>query len=242
VLDNSHALTSQLASRTHDLDKLVMGLSQTLTGVASNSAELDSGLAQLPTALSTTRRTLQRVQTLAGSLRPLASTIASGAPGFQRAASLIGPYAKALSQASKLAAPTVALSGEVLRRGAPTLSALRKTPLSALLNPTSGLFAALAPVLSKMADGLFGSNKGGGLGGIVSPGNDPLAPNVDPERDYLSAYLVLSCEIFGVKQGPGCLQQILQTYASPSASSAPARARTTDAKALKPLLGYLLSK
>jgi hypothetical protein len=50
---------------------------------------------------------------------------------------------------------------------------------------------------------------------------------------------VLSCEIFGVKQGPGCLQKIIQTYASPST---PAARRPASAKALKPLLGYLLSK
>jgi hypothetical protein len=242
VIDNSNSLTSQLASRTHDLDKLVRGLSQTLTGVAANSSELDSGLAQLPAALSGTRASLQKVQTLAGSLQPLASTISAGAPDFQRAAELIGPYATALSKASKLAAPTIALAGDALRHGAPSLAALRKTTLSALLNPTSGLFDALAPILSKLADGLFGSNRGGGLGGVVLPGNDATAPNVDPLRDYLSAYLVISCEMFGVKQGPGCLQNILQTYASPSTPARRGRARAARPGSLRPLLGYLLGR
>jgi len=240
VLDNSHVLTSQLATRTHDLDRLVTGLSQTLTGVAANAAQLDSGLAQLPAALTATRTTLGRVQTLASSVQPLAATIATGAPGFQRAASLIGPYAGALSAAAKVSAPTIALAGNALRHGAPALRDLRKTSFAALLNPTSGLFGALAPVLSQMSDGLFGSNKGGGLGGVVLPGNDATAPNVDPARDYLSAYLVISCELFGVKQGPGCLQQILQTYASPATQASRAPARRVGA--LKPLLSYLLSK
>jgi hypothetical protein len=107
------------------------------------------------------------------------------------------------------------------------------------LNPTSGLFNALAPILSKLSDGLFGSLKGGGLGGVVVPGNDAGAPNVDPARSYLTGYLVLTCEIFGVKQGPGCLAKILQTYLSPAPA---AHARRPAAAALKPLLGYLLSR
>jgi virulence factor Mce-like protein len=237
VLDNSHSLTSQLASRTRDLDRLVTGLSQTLTGVAANSTQLDQGLAQLPTALTETRATRARVQGLASSLRPLAATVAAGAPGFQRAASLIGPYAHALAQAAKLSAPTIMLSGQALRHSAPALKALRKTSFAALLNPTSGLFGALAPVLAKLSDGLFGSTSGGGLGGVVLPGNDITAPNVDPQRSYLSAYLVITCEMFDVKQGPGCLTKILQSSAL---TSNPGSARSV--RSLKPLLGYLLAK
>lgn len=236
VIDNSHRLTRQLADRTHDLDRLVAGLSGTLGGVARNGSQLDAGLAQLPAALQGTRTTLGQVQTLAGALRPLAASVASGAPGFQRAASLIGPYATALSKASRLSSPTIALSGQALRRVAPTLAALNRTQVSSLLNPTSGLFDALAPILSKMSDGLFGSSRGGGLGGVVVPGNDALAPNVDPARDYLSAYLVLSCEMFGVQQGPGCLAKVLSTYLSPGASGTPATG------ALTPLLSYLLKR
>jgi virulence factor Mce-like protein len=203
VLDNSHQLTKQLASRTADLDRLVFQLDHTLTGVAANGAQLDDALAQLPAALSAARTTLQKVQTLADQVRPLANTVAAGAPGFQRAASLIGPYASALSTAARLSSPTITLAGDALRHSAPALNALNRTNFSTLLNPTAGLFNALAPVLGRMADGLFGQTKGGGLGGVVLPGNDALAPNVDPAREYLSAYLVISCELFGVPQGPG---------------------------------------
>jgi virulence factor Mce-like protein len=229
VLDNSHALTSQLASRTRDLGHLVNGLSQTLGGVATSSRELDSGLAQLPQAISATRTTLSKVQGLAASLHPLARTVAAGAPGFQRAAGLIGPYVGALSQAARLASPTIELAGQALRHSAPSLAALRKTSFAALLNPTSGLFGALSPILSQLADGLFGSTKGGGLGGVVLPGNDFAAPNVDPARDYLSAYLVISCELFGVRQEPGCLSKILQTYGSPSTPAARRGRQSTPA-------------
>jgi virulence factor Mce-like protein len=238
VLDNSHALTSQLASRTRDLDRLVSGLSGTLGGVASNASELDSGLAQLPDALSATRTTLSKVEGLAAAVHPLASTVAAGATGFQRAAGLIGPYVGALSQASKVSSPTITLAGKALRHSAPGLAALRKTSFAALLNPTSGLFDALAPILSRLSDGLFGSStRGGGLGGVVLPGNDVTAPNVDPERDYLTAYLVITCELFGVKQEPGCLQKILQTYGSPSVPAV-----RGGNSALEPLLNYLLGR
>jgi virulence factor Mce-like protein len=244
VLENSHALTRQLASRTADLDRLVSGLEQTLTGVAANGAQLDAGLAQLPAALAAARTTLGRVQTLANQVRPLATTVAEGAPGFQRAANLIGPYASALSTAAKLASPTIRLAGEALRHGAPALDALRKTSFADLLNPTAGLFNALAPVLGRLADGLFGSTNGGGLGGVVVPGNDLLAPNVDPARNYLSAYLVISCEMFGLPQGPGCLTKALQAHGSAPpqhGTSAPAPGpRRAAPGSLKPLLGYLL--
>jgi hypothetical protein len=246
VLENSHALTRQLASRTADLDRLVSGLGQTLTGVAANGAQLDAGLAQLPRALAAARTTLGKVQTLADQVRPLADTVAAGAPGFQRAAGLIGPYASALSKAAKLASPTITLAGQALRHSAPALDALRKTTFADLLNPTAGLFNALAPVLNRMADGLFGSTSGGGLGGVVLPGNDALAPNVDPARAYLSAYLVISCEIFGVAQGPGCLGKILQTYglapAQRRASPLTPGSQAAASSSLKPLLSYLLGR
>lgn len=229
VLDNSHLLTKQLASRTADLDRLVSGLNRTLSGVAANGAQLDVALAQLPAALSAARTTLQQVQTLAVQVRPLAQTVAAGAPGFQRAARLISPYAGALSTAARLSSPTITLAGDALRHSAPALSALSKTNFATLLNPTAGLFNALAPVLGRMADGLFGQAKGGGLGGIVLPGNDALAPNVDPAREYLSAYLVITCELFGFKQGPGCLTKILQgSTAGPSATGGAAARSSTS--------------
>jgi hypothetical protein len=214
--------------------------------VAANGAQLDDGLAQLPAALAAARTTLGQVQTLANQVRPLAATVAEGAPGFQRAANLIGPYASALSTAAKLASPTITLAGEALRHSGPALDALRKTSFADLLNPTAGLFNALAPVLNRLADGLFGATKGGGLGGVVVPGNDLLAPNVDPARAYLSAYLVISCEMFGVPQGPGCLTKLLQAYGSAPAqhgtSPPTASPRAAASSSLKPLLSYLLGR
>lgn len=244
VIGDGRTFTSELASRTGDLDRLVAGLDQTLTGVAQQSTQLDSGLAQLPAALSQTRSTLQQVQGLTSALHPLAQTIIAGAPGFQRAAGLIGPYSQALGTAAKLSAPTIRLSGDALRKAEPALRAINKTSFSQLLNPTSGLFSALSPILSKLADGLFGSNSGGGLGGVVLPGNDVTAPNVDPARDYLSGYLVITCELLGAPQGPGCLEHILQGYDSGSAAGATKstakRRSVTPASTLKPLLHYLI--
>jgi virulence factor Mce-like protein len=234
VLSNSHSLTSQLASRTGDLDRLVVGFERTITAVAGQSAQLDSGLARLPATLSATGTTLRRVRTLTSALEPLSQTIIAGAPGFQRAAGLVGPYANALSQAARLASPTVELAGQALRHSAPALAALSHTTFASLLNPTSGLFSALQPILGQLSDGLFGSNKGGGLGGTVLPGNDITAPNVDPARDYLSAYLVVSCELFGVPVAPGCLTNILATYGKSFAHPAQHVAAKTSPPASAP--------
>jgi virulence factor Mce-like protein len=214
LIANSHAVTNQLASRTSDLDRFVVGFEHTVTGVATQSAQLDEGLAQLPATLTETGTTLRRVDMLTNALEPLSRTIIAGAPGFRTAAGEVGSYANALSTAARLAAPTVYLAGVALRHSAPALKALRHTTFANLLNPTSGLFTALQPILGRLSDGLFGSSKGGGLGGVVLPGNDPTAPHVDPARDYLSAYLVISCELFGIPDSPGCLSKVLTAYAT----------------------------
>jgi hypothetical protein len=196
--------------------------------------QLDGGLARLPATLTATRSTLSQVNTLTGALEPLSQAIVRGAPGFQRAASLVAPYANAIATAARLAAPTIDLAGQALRHSAPGLAALRKTSVANLLNPTSGLFGALSPILGKLADGLFGSSHGGGFGGVVLPGNDPLAPNVDPARDYLSGYLVIGCELFGVPHSPGCLTKILSTYANPG--------HAADKREIRPLVHFLTAR
>ena len=229
VIASGQAVTSQLASRTSHLDKFVNNLQRTVTGVAQQSAQLDSGLAQLPATLSATGTTLRKVDTLTGALEPLAKTIIAGAPGFQRAAGDVGAYATSLSTAAKLAAPTVDLAGRALRHSAPALKALKQTTFANLLNPTSGLFSALQPILGRLSDGLFGSTKGGGLGGVVLPGNDITAEHVDPARDYLSAYLVITCELFGIPDSPGCLGKVLTTYANAFAGPHPTRRATATA-------------
>jgi virulence factor Mce-like protein len=232
LISNSHDVAAQLAGRTTALDRFVANLERTVSGVAQQSTQLDQGLARLPATLTATRTTLAQAGTLTGALEPLSRTIIAGAPGFRRAAGDVGAYAQALSQAARLAAPTVRLSGEALRHSAPALAALQHTPFASLVNPTSGLFNALEPLLGRLSDGLFGKNSGGGLGGVVLPGNDVLAPRVDPARDYLSAYLVISCEMFGIPVSPGCLTKIVSTYAHTGAQPHPPRA----------LLRYLLAK
>jgi hypothetical protein len=121
---------------------------------------------------------------------------------------------------------------------------MNKTSFAHLVNPTSGLFSALKPLLADLADGLFGSTAGGGLGGVTLPGNDATAPNVDPARDYLTGYLVITCEMFGAKQGPGCLEHIGQGYGTgPSSAGSTAQAKrraAANANALAPLLHYLI--
>lgn len=250
VLADSHSVTRQLATRTGALDALVTGLQRTVTSVALHAPQLDAGLRELPQTLTETGATLGQVRTLTRALEPLSRTIIAGAPGFRRTAQLVGPYTRSLATAAKVASPTIRLAGEALRHSAPALAALQHQPVSSLLNPTGGLFAALSPILSRLSDGLFGSAGGGGLGGVVLPGNDPLAPNVDPARDYLSAYLVVNCELFGVPDSPGCLAKILSTYASAGApTTTPATTPATASQpsdersgTLTPLLHYLIGR
>jgi phospholipid/cholesterol/gamma-HCH transport system substrate-binding protein len=226
VLASAHHVTSQLGGRSHDLGRLVDGLHQTLHGVAAQSARLNRGLALLPATLSETSTTLGQLTTLTSAVRPLAQTVAAAAPGFQTAAQRLGPYAQALQAASGYAAPTITLAGNALRAAGPTLAPLSRAAVSDLLNPASGLFAALKPIFDDAANALFGSPNGvGGLGGVVVPGNDATALNVDPARDYLAGYLVIGCQLFGVPASPGCLSHILSTYFPKLPSRRPATPR-----------------
>jgi phospholipid/cholesterol/gamma-HCH transport system substrate-binding protein len=213
VLSSGQSVTSQLAGRSHDLGRLVDGLQRTLAGVTAQSTRLNAGLEQLPQTLTDTTTTLNRLTGLTHAATPLAQTVAAAASGFETAALRLPTYAGALQTASRYAAPTITLAGDALRAAGPTLAPLSRTAVSALLNPANGLFAALKPIFDNAATALFGSPSGvGGLGGVVVPGNDALAPNVDPARDYIAGYLVIGCQLFGVPATPGCLSRILSTY------------------------------
>ena len=234
VLSSAHTVTSQLAGRSRDLGGLVEGLSRTLNGVAAQSAQLNTGLARLPQTLTETGATLQQFTALNHTLSPLADTVAQAAPGFETAALRLPAYAHALDVASRYASPTITLAGDTLRTAGPTLQPLSREAVSDLLNPGAGLFAALKPIFDNAATALFGSPGGvGGLGGVVVPGNDILAPNVDPARDYIAGYLAIGCTLFGIPDDPGCLTKVLSTYfpskpaaTKPGAPAAPARALT----------------
>jgi phospholipid/cholesterol/gamma-HCH transport system substrate-binding protein len=220
-LANAHRVTAQLSQNSGDLGRLVLGLQRTISGVAAQSSALNAGLSRLPQTLAETDTTLRRVSSLSDAVTPLADTVSAAAPGFAHVAGLLGPYAAALGTASRLASPTVTDAGATLRGGAPALDALHRVKVSDLLDPAGGLFAALGPVFNQGATALFGTPSGvGGLGGATFPGNDVTAPLVDPARDYLGAYLVVGCNLFGVPDTPGCLSRILSTYLGQRSSTA----------------------
>jgi virulence factor Mce-like protein len=234
VIAGAHNVTSQLAGRSHDLGRAVDGLSRTISQVASQSTALDQGITQLPQTLGDTEVTLRRLTGLTHAVTPLAQTVAAAAPGFETTAQRLVPYARALQTAGRYATPTIRLAGATLRAAGPTLAPLSHTAVPSLLNPANGLFAALKPIFDNAATALFGSPSGvGGLGGVVVPGNDLTAPNVDPARDYVGAYLVVGCQLFGVPDEPGCLSHILSTY-FPSHRGTPSTTSSTAAHSKAP--------
>jgi hypothetical protein len=90
-------------------------------------------------------------------------------------------------------------------------------------------------VLSRTADGVFGTNSGGGLGGAAVPGNDLTSPTADPARDYLSVFVTITCEAFNLPQEPGCLQKALTLLGANSpAMRRPVRSDTPPALARRP--------
>lgn len=215
VITDARRFTSQAAARTDDLDGSVVALDRVLASTAEHGPGLDRALERLPETLTRARSTLGRLRSTAVATRPVARIAADTAPDLRRTARLLGPFTDDVAATTADLGPTLDLLGKALDQGAPTLRELRDLDLKVLL-PTTDLLAALRPVVDTLAHGLFDADSYGkdpsevGLGAVsVEPGDQPTEPNIDPARGYLRTALVPTCELFGVKIEPGCLDDAI---------------------------------
>ena len=85
--------------------------------------------------------------------------------------------------------------------------------------------SALVPAAAPISDGFFVNF----TDEAAEPGDQPFDPFADPARHYWRGAAVLSCEAFGVKIAPNCLDQFL-------AAPEPADAKRDSRPESKPTL------
>lgn len=128
-----------------------------------------------------------------------------------------------------------------MRMAEPTLEAAPTRVLTAPFDLAAGVGRLLETLLGepKLMKALFGADAYGegpsrlddvGLGAVgVDPGTVEGYGANDPERRFLRAALVLSCESFGLPIEPGCLLDILTPRRAAAASGTAAEGRPAPA-------------
>jgi phospholipid/cholesterol/gamma-HCH transport system substrate-binding protein len=219
LIADAESVTGQAASRSQELGSLVDGLAATLRETAAHAPALDAALEKAPQTAAEARPLLIALREAAIAGRPLAETLAEAAPDLSRAAVLLAPFVEDAKAALDDIGPTLVLTRKLLEAAEPTLEAAPKRVLTAPFDLAAGVGQLLDVLLGEptLMKALFGADGYGeapsneddvGLGSVgVDPGTH-YAGN-DPERRFLRAEVVLSCETFGLPIAPGCLLDIL---------------------------------
>jgi phospholipid/cholesterol/gamma-HCH transport system substrate-binding protein len=217
LVTNAEAVTSQAAPRSHQLASLIDSLSATLGETADHGEALDRALEVAPKTASETTQVLAQLRRTAVAAAPLARTLEDRAPELAQSVRRLGPFLAGTRGTLTRLTPTVASTASALEQGAPTIKAAPEHVVTApfdLAGDTDGLLKALLgneSVLKTLA-GADGYGKAPenaddtGLGSIgVERGNQLGYTGNDPDRNFLRAMVVPSCEIFAVKIAPLCL-------------------------------------
>jgi phospholipid/cholesterol/gamma-HCH transport system substrate-binding protein len=208
-IENAEHVTSQAAGRNTELGNLVDSLATTLGATASRSEDLDRSLAGLPPTLTQIQSTTGRLTSTARSALPLAQSLRTSAPGLSQAAVRLGPFLRSTERAADDLHPTIAKASSLLSRNADTFAALRSGLGQATVDsPTFTRFMdAVEPATPAISAGFFKNFPDQ----ATEPGNQPFDPFADPRRHYWRGAAVLTCQTFGLRIHPGCLQDFLQS-------------------------------
>jgi virulence factor Mce-like protein len=222
LIGDAERVTSQAASGSQDLAHLVDSLAKVTETTATHAPGLDSGLQVAPEALDRTRAMLTRLTQLSITGLPLAKTLQGAAPGLARTATLLGPFLDDAGAVLDDVSPTLALTRKLFVASKPTLEAAPKRVFTAPFDVAGGTGKLLSTLLGQkdIVKAFFGADGYGkppknkndvGLGATaVERGNQSGYPaNYDPDRYFLRASTVLSCETFGLRIEAGCLTTLL---------------------------------
>ncbi|MGI9020848.1 MAG: MlaD family protein [Solirubrobacterales bacterium] len=236
---DAEAVTGQAAGRSRELAGLVDSLAVTLRTTSDHSPGLDAALERADEAATVARPLLAELRRAATAATPLAERLAVAAPDLALSAKLLGPFAQDAAAALDDIGPTLELTRRLMRMAEPTLEAAPTRVLTAPFDLAAGVGTLLETLLGepKLMKALFGADAYGegpsrlddvGLGAVaVDPGTVQGYGANDPERRFLRAALVLSCESFGVPIEPGCLADTLGPRRVAAGSGTAANARGT---------------
>jgi virulence factor Mce-like protein len=248
LVADAGAVASQAGRRSRELGELVESLDTTLGTTAAHRGALDEALEVAPETAVEARGVLRGVAAAADAARPVAETLSAAAPDLVTTARLFGPFLEDAGAALDRVRPTMELTERLLRASEPTLEAAPQRVLTAPLDLAAANGKLLNTLIGEpsLTRALFGADAYGqgpsrlddvGLGALaVERGDQENYEGQDPERRFLRAKPVLSCETFGFEIAPGCLLDVINALGSETSSrasagaGAPARAGTSAAE------------
>ncbi len=231
LIEDAQRTTGQLAARDRELGGLVDGMATTLATTAQHRDALDRGLERAPGLLVRLGRTSRRLSTTARAATPLARNLRTAAPELARTTRILEPFLRETERAIGPTRPLVRSLHRLLTEGRTTFDGLA-TGVQALGKTAPdlrSLVSALVPAAAPISDGFFVNF----TDEAAEPGDQPFDPFADPARRYWRGAAVFSCEAFGVKIAPNCLDQFL---AAPEPADAKRDSRPESKPAL-PLSG-----
>ncbi len=218
LITDAEAVTAQTAAHRRELGTLVDSLSTTLRTTAERGTALDAAIERLPETASRSRETLAKLGNLATEAEPLARIVADSAPDLAITFERLGPFLDDAKATMDTVAPTLYLVEDLLTASLPTLREAPSRVLTAPLDIAAAAGAVLDALLGEreLQKALFSADGYGhgpkakddvGLGAVgVEEGTQAGYPeDYDPDRRFLRAETVLTCESFGMPIGPGCL-------------------------------------
>ncbi len=236
LIADTQRVTGQLAAGRSDVGRLVDSLATLTQTTAAHSASLDRALALAPRTAARAQVTLGHLRRLANAGLPLARILGGAAPELARTSRLLAPFVGDASAVLDDVAPTLGLTRKLFVASEPTLEAGPHRVFTAPFDIASGTGKLLTSLVGQkdIVKSLFGADGYGkgpashndvGLAATaVERGNQSDYPaNYDPQRFFLRASTVLSCESFGVPIAPGCLSTLLAGHSQPQVARATSR-------------------
>jgi phospholipid/cholesterol/gamma-HCH transport system substrate-binding protein len=221
LIADAEAVTGEAASHSGELGALVDSLSTTLRTTAEHGAALDAAIERLPATAERSRETLGRLANLATEAEPLARVVADSAPDLAITFRRLGPFLDDARATMDTVGPTLHLIDNLLTASLPTLREAPSRVLTAPLDIAAAAGAVLNALLGErqLQRALFSADGYGhgpkaeddvGLGAIgVEKGTQAGYGDYDPDRRFLRAETVLTCESFGLPIEPGCLEDAI---------------------------------
>jgi virulence factor Mce-like protein len=221
LIDDAEAVTGEAASHSTELGRLVESLSTTLRTTAEHGAALDAAVERLPETAGKSRETLGKLANFATEAEPVARVLAASAPDLAITFRRLGPFLDDARATMDTVAPTLHLIDRLLTASLPTLREAPSRVLTAPLDIAAAAGAVLDALLGsrQLQRALFSADGYGhgpkaqddvGLGAIgVEKGTQAGYDDYDPDRRFLRAETVLTCESVGLRIEPGCLNDAI---------------------------------
>jgi virulence factor Mce-like protein len=243
LIADAERVTGQAAQRSDELGGLVESLAEVTATTAAHAPALDSALEAAPETVPLATETLTDLSRLADAAKPLAVALGEAAPELAESSMLLGPFLDDAEAVLDDVDPTLELTVELLRASVPTLRANPKRVFTAPFDLTAGIGGLLDSLLGDpvLLKSLFSADTYGGmvpgdasddvgLGAIgVELGTQIGYPaDYDPERRFVRAVAVPSCESLGAPIERGCLLDVLTGLLPLPGSLAAGRQRGGD--------------